>query len=312
MLRVLVNVPYARGFHTHAARGLPCGVCQRAARRNNLENFAARRRSMSMFCAAPQPHHRLAVLGVFTAEENVARRAAARTWVSETDASSRKPLLARFVARGIGHTPTLSQEARAHGDVVFLAGPAEMPRSNGPLLTLILWLECALVAWPHAALIGKADDDVWVHVDATAAHLQGSLGALRGPLGVESSSVPYMYWGLMETYSWSLTSHRPMGFQYKYGSGHPACTMQNKSNHTLVGPVHFAKGPMYFISAPLVAQLVADPSVRDYAMTVIASANFTTRHRVLPWEDVVRARSPKLSRRSTAVCLTLAPAHRTA
>lgn len=246
---------------------------------------------MPRFCTAPDPRHRLAVLGVFTAEENLARREAARTWIrgtAEAPGALAKPLLAKFVARGLGETPTLAREAHSHGDIILLPGLADMPRSNGPLLTLILWLECALVAWPHAALIGKADDDVWVHTDATAAHLQGSLRALRTQMRLTEVDVPHMYWGLMETYSWSLTSHRPMGFQYKFGSGQPTCVVQNKSNHTLVGPVHFAKGPMYFVSAPLIAQLVADPSVQAYTMTVIASANYSagSRHKVLPWEDV--------------------------
>ena len=207
---------------------------------------------MARYCVAPDPHERLAVLGVFTAEENGARREAVRTWLR--DATHAKPLLARFVARGAGKAPVLMREAREYGDVVLLEGPAEMSRSNGPLLTLILWLECALRAWPHAALIGKADDDVWVHVDATAAHLQGSLDALRMLPQVADNELPLMYWGLMETYGWSLTSHRPMGFSYKYGSSHPTCVVQNKSNHTLIAPVHFAKGPMYFVSAPLVMQ----------------------------------------------------------
>ena len=241
---------------------------------------------MARYCAAPDPHERLAVLGVFTAEENGARREAVRTWLR--DATHAKPLLARFVARGAGKAPVLMREAREYGDVVLLEGPAEMSRSNGPLLTLILWLECALRAWPRAALIGKADDDVWVHVDATAAHLQGSLDALRMLPHVADNELPLMYWGLMETYGWSLTSHRPMGFSYKYGSSHPTCVVQNKSNHTLVAPVHFAKGPMYFVSAPLVMQLVNDPELRAYTTIVIASANYTagSRHRVLPWEDV--------------------------
>ena len=242
------------------------------------------------FCAPPNIHPLFGVLGVFTAEENVARRAAARTWLSGTshhdDRSMAGMLLARFVARGIGVTPILAREAQVDGDVIFLRGRADMPRANGPLLTLILWLRCALHAWPRATLIGKADDDVWVHVGATVAHLQGSLGALRSVLRVADNETPRMYWGLMETYAWSLTSHRPMGFSYKYGKGVRECRVQNVSNHSLLGPVHFAKGPMYFISSSLVSQIVADPEVKTYAMTVIASANHSRREKALPWEDV--------------------------
>ena len=242
------------------------------------------------FCAAPDIRNRLAVLGVFTSEENVARRAVARTWLTAANQAG-AAVLSRFVARGMGDTPALSQESRDDGDVVFLRAPTTMLRSNGPLLTLILWFECSLQAWPHAKLIGKADDDVWVHVDATTAHLQGSLEALRPVLRVGDGEVPLMFWGLMETYGWSLTSHRPMGFVYKYGSYPPTCSVKrlpsarDKLNHTFISPVHFAKGPMYFVSSPLVAQLSSSREFREYAMVTIASANGTRREKTMPWED---------------------------
>ena len=114
---------------------------------------------------------------------------------------------------------------------------------------------------------------------------RGSLDALREPR-LQGADTPYMYWGLMETYKWSLTVHRPMRFQYKFGSLQAACAVENVLNHTVVSPIHFAKGPMFFISAPLVAQVAADPMVRSYTMTVIASTDSSTMRRVLPWEDV--------------------------
>ena len=239
------------------------------------------------FCARREPHERLAILGVFTADEHGARRSVVRHWLTPTGGDPHgSGLLARFVARGQGSTPLLDQEAVEYGDVVFLRAPASMSRNNGPLLTLILWLECAVFAWPHATLIGKADDDVWVHVDATTAHLQGSLRALRDSVTPSSDQTPQMYWGLMETYGWSFTSHRPIGFGYKYGRGIQSCTVKNQSNHSFLHPIHFAKGPMYFVSTPLVTQIVADSEMRAYALTVIASANSTHRERTLPWEDV--------------------------
>ena len=251
-------------------------------------------RDDARYCAAAEQHDRLAILGVFTAEDHVTRRAVARTWLSPDAGFSRARdgILARFVARGLGGTPVLDREAQEFGDVILLRGPTTMLRTNGPLLTLILWFECAVQAWPRATLIGKADDDVWVHVDGTAAHLRGSLEALRSVQTPAEGEAPQMFWGLMETYGWSLTTHRPMGFGYKYSRGAPNCTvrpipsMREKVNHSLLYPVHFAKGPMYFVSTPLIRQLVADPEVRSYALTVIASANSTHREKTLPWEDV--------------------------
>ena len=101
-----------------------------------------------------------------------------------------------------------------------------------------------------------------------------------------SDQAPPMYWGLMETYGWSFTSHRPVAFGYQYGKAIQNCTVKNLSNHKFMHPIHFAKGPMYFVSTPLVTQMVANSNIRAYATTVIASANSTHRERMLPWEDV--------------------------
>uniref|UniRef100_A0A7S0PXY5 Hexosyltransferase n=1 Tax=Coccolithus braarudii TaxID=221442 RepID=A0A7S0PXY5_9EUKA len=244
-----------------------------------------------VFCAVPDLQPRLAVLGVFTAEGNADRRVAIRSsWLNSSNAWSEAgggQIAVRFVARGLGDTPRLDMENKEHADTVLLRAPAHMPRNNGPLLSLIHWFQCAVTAWPRAQLIGKADDDVWVHLDATAAHLRGSLAALRPmlPPGDGDDAAPRMLWGMMETFGWSLTSHRPQGFAYKYGGRQSKCR-DRMHNESFVYPVHFAKGPMYFVSASMVAQLAADPNVTAYAMVAAASANYSHKSMKLPWEDV--------------------------
>ena len=106
----------------------------------------------------------LGVVGVFTVDEG-SRRALRdelrRTWMR---ASVRVPqsLYATFVARGRGPAAAaLRAEAKQHGgDILFVDADSALPRSIGPLVTLLEWWQCAAIAWPAAQLIGKADDDV--------------------------------------------------------------------------------------------------------------------------------------------------------
>ena len=78
-----------------------------------------------------------------------------------------------------------------------------------------------------------------------------------------------MLWGLMETYGWNTTSGRPKGFGYKFGSSAPKCEQRG----SFIYPVHFAKGPLYFVSSKLVAQLSASTSVREAAARAIDSSS---------------------------------------
>ena len=97
------------------------------------------------------------------------REAHRDTWMHAT-----QDVLAKFVLRGIGAAAGTVREWR-QGDIVFLPALASLDRPSGPLFSLILWLRCALSAWPAAGFIGKADDDVWVHLPATAIALDQAL-----------------------------------------------------------------------------------------------------------------------------------------
>ena len=65
-----------------------------------------------------------------------------------------------------------SFEANEHRDMVFVDAAASANRKVGPLHSLLLWLRCAARAWPTVRLVGKADDDVWISLSGTAAHLK--------------------------------------------------------------------------------------------------------------------------------------------
>lgn len=261
------------------------------------------------FCLPIDPAPRLAVLGVLSIDSHRDfRREIRGSWMRGSD---RAGIKTRFVMRGLGSVA--EGEAQEHGDMLFVKAPADANRKNGPLLSLVLWWRCAVQAWPQVSLVGKADDDIWVQMTATAAHLRGSLAALAAqPQFTQVDSAPAMFWGLMETFHWSSAKNRPVGFAKKYGgSGARAECFRRHLNANgslvrperrasrsedawrgahghgnLIGPFNFAKGPMYFVSHSLVAQLNADPGLKRHTDDTVRSADGARKERFLPWEDV--------------------------
>ncbi|KAL3896427.1 MAG: hypothetical protein SGPRY_013275, partial [Prymnesium sp.] len=193
---------------------------------------------------------RLAVLGVLSTEERLPLRSAIRrTWA---------PVLA---------------EAASQGDVVLVRAPARAERAKGPLLSLFLWFRCALVAWPAARMIGKADDDIWVNLTSTAAMLQHSLRSISldqqaGPLGARFPP-PRVVWAERLLHE-QMQNHAEL-------AGSNTCR-RNRCHQ-------FAKGPMYFISSPMVKQVLEDSILQKERASVLHSLNDSMQlESIKPWE----------------------------
>jgi len=311
------------------------------------------------FCECGDLQVRLAVLGVISQDtaENAALRTVNRnTWMR---GGTQSGILARFVMRGIGLSARALQEARAHGDTVFVSAPSVTSYKTAPLRSLLGWLRCAHAAWPHARLIGKADDDVAVMATRVALHLHATLTALEQPRAGEALGTrggargagaarrlrprlasPSLYWGMMETMHWDAQTHRPVppfrfgfgfkehclrrrsppGYAWRNGSfftnkarklfwrppgrsadealllpAHAADVWRDRHHAPpdeqpeglFVGPLPFAKGPLYFMSRELAAQLSGDRALRrDAAVTISSALNTTYREPTWPWEDI--------------------------
>lgn len=109
-----------------------------------------------------QEPHSVGVLGVFSHESYRHRRVAARlSWMAPAvvRAAAAGGINCCFVMRRQGAAEHTELEALEFGDVCFVNASARASRTVGPLLTLKLWWQLALQRWPHAKLIGKADDD---------------------------------------------------------------------------------------------------------------------------------------------------------
>ena len=239
----------------------------------------------AMLCAAPDPSPRLGALGILSAAEQPKfRNIARRTWMAGAAAREAAGGLAvRFVIRGIGASAEMHREVRTAHDVILLRAPS-LNRRSGPLVSLIMWMECALEAWPNAGLIGKADDDVWIHLTGVELHLRLTLSAISKRSERRS---PLMYWGVQETYSWDVSSHLPWGFAYRYGWDQAFERRQcMRESSGRIGPFHFAKGPCFFISTPLVRQMRRSSEVQRLSNAAIAAADNITRKGLLPYEDV--------------------------
>ena len=187
-----------------------------AKRRKYLSNSEERLRGASRsdalsFCPEPDTLPRLAALGILTLEEHVRHRREIRaTWLRRAPEAG---ITARFVLHGLGARTDVLGEAAQHGDVTFLRAPAVMSCKAGALRKLMLWLQCAVAAWPQAAMIGKADDDVWVHLPGVAAHVARSLALLGWRSAAEATEPGSgLVWASFESYHWHEGVHRPVGF----------------------------------------------------------------------------------------------------
>jgi hypothetical protein len=254
------------------------------------------------FCAPRDSSERLAVLGILTPDEHVAHRRVIRnSWLASTHSTN---ILTRFILRGLGARVTSLNESITHRDMIFVRAPAAMSRKVGPLLKLMRWLDCATTAWPNARLIGKGDDDTWVHLGGVEHHLSHSLQSLSG--------AP-MVWGLLEAFHWHLGIHRPTGFAGPFstrGRGLELCRRRHipatmlvgaraelsygrvrsaplDADGGVVGPFYFARGPLQFVSRSLAEAVAANGSwARREAAAALESVNDTTRELTWPWEDV--------------------------
>ena len=156
----------------------------------------------SSFCSHPSPDPVLAVLGIFSIDEHERQRREIRgSWLAEPPAGIR----VRFVLHGLGALNRSLAESLSHGDTIFLKGPARMQCAHGQLVKQFKWLQCACHAWPRATLIGKADDDAWVHLF----DIEHALVRTLAMLGTPASNI---YWGTMESFHWHATMRRPVGF----------------------------------------------------------------------------------------------------
>ncbi|KAL1522217.1 hypothetical protein AB1Y20_021854 [Prymnesium parvum] len=271
---------------------------------------------MPHFCAGGDKSPHFAVLGVLTFEDRLAYRSQIRANWMTPSAVARSGILSRFVLRGVGASAAIEREAEAHGDMVFVHAPNALKRTIGPLVSFVRWLECSVVAWPNAQHIGKADDDVWLHLSSIASVMAASLASLAA--SSSDGTPPRLMWGHMETYSWDIAAGRPTRHGYTFFKGHDCkqrrvrreeilakslahanqtpciagrdergvlrCGGGEKTN--VLGPFGFPKGPVFFTSASLVSQLVASVPLRQETARIIQSVNNSRKEAIKPWEDV--------------------------
>ena len=219
-----------------------------------------------------------AVLGCFSAPQNKRQREVIR--LSWWDAHGESGILTRFAVRGLNASSSVLAEAQQHGDVVLLQNvSAPLGRFRGMLLSLMAWMDIALITWPHVPYIGKADDDIWADLHSIASSLRAS-HELMGQQW-------WLVWGSFEIFHWDVSEHRPVGW-----CGAPACpkfeqVLRQMPNCTkdaevgwlhsktgqhdgrfrrrgrapkdgaIVGPFMFPRGPLLLLAAPLANAVVA-------------------------------------------------------
>ena len=265
------------------------------------------------FCPAPSQALWLAVLGIFSTEKNAHARLEIRdSWMAAAPPS----MLPRFVLFGLGVPSHLREEATRHTDILFLRERSGASCTHEPLRKMLRWLSCATKAFPRAQLVGKADDDAFVHLPGIEMHLRASLA---------EAGVHRLYWGQMETFFWDSALHRPA--KHSWPNWRLARNESCTHSSSLRGPFAFAKvrrthtsslpsarppwsltctrvpptptlrpnsvasppttatqGPCYFLSSSLAADVVSSDEVWAEAEAALKPAKKGASH--WPWEDV--------------------------
>jgi hypothetical protein len=188
------------------------------------------------------------------------------TWLPQLSAASMEGL---FVVRGLGASVQIQQETRVHDDMLILdAAKAKLGPGAGPLASMLGWLKCAISRWPAARLIGKSEDDVWLHAHGVAAELRAAL-ALRPTSDYKSTD---LYWGSFETYHWAEGAHGARMWKWwptrdarncsdlRYDAARPLWEGNLHPLHA-VGPFGFAKGPLFLLSRTLARRIVHSPAL---------------------------------------------------
>jgi hypothetical protein len=163
------------------------------------------------------------------------------------------------------------------------------------------------VAATSPAFCAQADDDTFVHLQATSRHLHQTLLALPGR---------EIYWGNIELYHWFLRTHRPVAFAGRFGrldacqyraapaaaAEHPGKPLsraqldnasrfpvvpRSPADDGVVGPFPFARGALLFLSRSLAERVVAPGgwAVGEAAAT-LRTADVRRAEATWPWEDV--------------------------
>ena len=143
-----MNPPFSRRITPRNHKQIPRMACEFAFLRSI---FCMR--DAATFCAPPDDRPLLAVLGVVTHEQSTYRPVVRASWLHAADEI--EDVIVRFAIRGLNASELILREADEFHDVVFLPARAVLAKYEAALTSTLLWLECAVVAWPSAQFIGK-------------------------------------------------------------------------------------------------------------------------------------------------------------
>ena len=226
----------------------------------------------------------LLALGIVSAPTHVERRAQLRPFLTAGDAEKHNVLF-KFV---LGHTAAdVIAEIKAYGrsepDVVLL--DASEGGGVGCVDKSFAWWRHAIVAYPHAAYIGKTDDDSIVRLPALAQLLRTPLP--HAPRHVYAGWVQWTSWFPGRKYfgcGWATEAHRALHARTAPRSDCARCSwcLRRERGTTaparvplsepVVGPFPFATGALELMSAPLAAAVFGSAWAAEYIRAARASA----------------------------------------
>ena len=206
----------------------------------------------------------LLALGILSAPNFISRRAAIRaTWMRWPNVGEGQPIHALFVVRSL-HAPTdlersLSREQTAYGDMLRVPVPHNATRVQGPVLSLVAWLQHAVQHFPQVRLIAKCDDDAYIQAPDLEILLRNMLARTHQA---------YIYAGKLAWFHWHVAEFEHAGFGWHFSMASTtgrACRSTTERSRACVGPFPFATGFLMVLSIPLARELSHSHLIRQDA-----------------------------------------------
>ena len=161
-------------------------------------------------------------------------------------------------------------------------------RARGPVLSVAAWLAHAAAAFPRATLVGKVDDDAYIHTVELEALLRGVVSQL-------APQIDRLYLGSMSWFHWFPKIFERSGFGWTfsnawgYGDGCRNATAAaiRCGSHRRIGssddcgacsgPFPFMSGYLMLFSTALAAELAASEAMRSDVERLKAMPKFMSR-----------------------------------
>lgn len=230
-----------------------------------------------------------AVIGITGPDDTLRRSYLRAAWIAgrnerrrtrQVDVALRFAISGADIARvnGVRRSSSQASVSSSHESDVVILDTADVGQTSGQaVIELALadaWYRYAVVAFPDADFIGRADFDVAVSPRWLGDVLVSSLEQQQ------RSGETRQYIGRVQFYSWHTAEARPVGWGGTIRQARLAAQEEAgdaRGDGAVVGPFPFVTGPLILLSASLARWYIGSPGTQRLLASAIDSRRITSR-----------------------------------